>query len=50
MPPATPTRKVSKTKTTPKKASNDQFNQDQKLYFLWLHLQLKQGKKVFDNL
>ena len=49
MAPSTP-KKVSKTKTNSKKLIYDQAALDQKMYFLWLHLQLKQDNKVFDTL
>jgi hypothetical protein len=51
-PKATPKARVAKPKPKPKpkKAPKEGFGQDQKLYFLWLHLQLKDGNKVFDAL
>ncbi|KAF3384456.1 hypothetical protein F1880_002877 [Penicillium rolfsii] len=47
MSPATPKAKVSKTKANTKMpASNDEFDLKQKLYFLWVHLQMKEGGKL----
>lgn len=48
MAPSTP-KKVSKTKANTKKLIYDQATLDQKMYFLWLHLQLKQGNKVLES-
>jgi hypothetical protein len=49
-PKADPKARVTKSKAEPKKAPQDLTCQE-KLYFLWLHLQLKQGNnKVFNTL